>query len=199
MFIAFCCEGEEPGVRVVVLRCEFQGGPAPDGEVAAQQEPEPQVGRRGVEYPFGFELVDTDVPWPGRRVAAQLLIDFWCAVVLPQPSEYLANRSGTRVFGADCVAALSDYFVRFDGVGCRDFLGQELTNLSDEGLCGLDRVEAWVSALDELGVKYLGDVWTHAFFFGWASSLCSPSNFMAARWLMKDLRFCLPLTSRQSA
>jgi hypothetical protein len=63
----------------------------------------------------------------------------------------------------------------------------------------LDSVEARVPLVDELGVKYLGEVWPHAVFFGWASSFCSVSNFRAARSLLKDLRLLLPLLSLQSA
>jgi hypothetical protein len=103
------------------------------------------------------------------------------------------------VFGACCLGAAPYRFVGFDGVCCAELLRAECTNLSDEGFCGLDRVEAGVTATDELGVKYLGEVWPHAFFFGWASSFCSASNFIAARWLLKDLRLRLPLASRQSA
>lgn len=89
-----CGEFKHSGCPVVVGGRESRGGARADGEVAAQQEPQPRVfGQRGEEA-VEFGAVNGDVAWRDGRIASNLRVEFRCAVILPQPPEEAAERGG---------------------------------------------------------------------------------------------------------
>jgi hypothetical protein len=116
VLVAFCNERERPARFVVVLWTDPRRCAAADREVATEEEPEPDVWRRGFEEFVSFVVMDRDVAWARFRVAPDFLIELWRSVVLPEIPEDVSDAFGIVREGCWGKVAASKLLVEVNGV-----------------------------------------------------------------------------------
>lgn len=167
--------GESKGAidAVIVGRAEAGGRSGADGEIRTQQEPEPEVRRRGGHQGVDFGRCDGDVSGPHVRIAAHVLFKVRRAVFVLQPAQETSQRIRLFRFGLVGIGTTVNLLVEFEDEGRCELMGKQVTSFRDEsfgdGADGVGRV---------LPMEVGAEEWANcpsAFLFGWAMAFWSNS------------------------
>jgi hypothetical protein len=131
--------------------------------------------RSSREDAFALVIGDGDVARSESAITANIVVELWCAVVLPEIAENAAQCVRASDLGCVRVVAGADLLAQFERVRRAELVWGKATSLADDGLGGAAFVRDGVRP-EIPGAEYLGDRRPRACFFGWASSFCSASN-----------------------